>query len=88
MDSSVSMTSKIKQIPIGKIFLPPDFMIFHTDSFVRPGLYKSILEKGILEPIWVYDDGGKFIIIHGFKRHHLALHFNHAFIPCLVFSVV
>jgi ParB family transcriptional regulator, chromosome partitioning protein len=74
----------LRQIPVEKIDRNDD----NPRILFRPGemedLLESIRQYGVLVPITVYREKGRFVLIDGERRWKCALKLNHRTIPALV----
>jgi ParB family transcriptional regulator, chromosome partitioning protein len=76
--------ANLKNIPIGLVERNPENprIFFRQEEMEQ--LFVSIKTKGLLVPISVYKDKGKFIIIDGERRWRTFLKLNYQHIPAII----
>lgn len=80
----MSYQADLQNIPINQIDRNPENprIFFRQEEMEQ--LYVSIKTKGLLVPISVYEDNGKFIIIDGERRWRTFLKLNYDTIPAII----
>jgi len=84
MKSSMSKNADLKYIPVNLINKNPENprIFFRQEEMER--LLTSIKTKGLLQPIAVYREGGRYIIIDGERRWRTFIKLNLSTIPAII----
>ncbi|MBK6936712.1 MAG: ParB/RepB/Spo0J family partition protein, partial [Chitinophagaceae bacterium] len=80
----MSYKADLQNVPVALIERNPENprIFFRQEEMEQ--LYVSIRTKGLLVPISVYEDNGKYVIIDGERRWRTFLKLNYDTIPAII----